>query len=103
MPTERIKGEIMSKPIEEGCRAVIVNSEAGNNGTVVSVLKSLGEHNYGGGEMHHTWEVDIVLIGKATIDNRVPEFQLKRIDYDGDETTTWEAMKDIWTPEIEVA
>ena len=89
----------MSKPIEEGCRAVIVNSKAGNNGIKVGVLKYFGKASTYRG-LDDAWEIDTTLQGVVLADCVVPEYQLQRIDdYDGDEKTSWEEMKDIWTPE----
>jgi hypothetical protein len=94
----------MSKPIEPGCKAVIVNSDAGNDGIVVTVGKFAGKIN--GWDGDDRWYIDKyvsgLLGGKL---NAVREHQLKRIDdYDGDEKTTWDSMKDdagniIWTPD----
>ena len=91
----------MAKPIEKGCRAVVVNSRVGNNGIVVTVIgKAPDDHTFRPSERHNIWYVDKKLKGHATDNYNCPEYYLKRIDdYDGDEKSSWEAMKDIWTPE----
>lgn len=40
------------KPIEEGCLAVIYNDECGNNGTVVTCIKYVGERE-------DDWDIDL--------------------------------------------
>ena len=94
----------MNKPIEAGCRAVIVNSIAGNNGVVVKVLEDAGvSHFFGGGidGYYTSWIVDKYLPSiDGDMGNEVPENQLRRIDdYDGNDIVSWDDMKDIWQPE----
>lgn len=76
------------KPIEEGCRAVIVKSRAGNEGTVVTVLRYIGKIDGWGGD--DRWEIDTPLKNTlgAQPECHVRECCLKRID--DEETTTWE-------------
>ena len=40
------------KPIEAGCMAVIYNDESGNNGTVVTCIKYVGERE-------DNWDIDL--------------------------------------------
>ena len=89
----------MSKAIERGCRAEIINSVAGNNGTIVTVGDYIGDVNgyfYG-----DNWCVNKPM--KNHINNDTcyfaPAYALRRIDYDGDEKSSWEEMKEIWNPE----
>jgi len=76
----------MTKKIEPGCRCVIVNSEAGNEGVVVTVKRNLGivpgvKTNFG-----DRWEIDgLVNSTTNTPINNVGEYQLKPIDEDNDE------------------
>ena len=85
--------------IEPGCRAVIVNSRAGNKGIIVTVIKNLGGmgiHEWQG----NRWEVDIPMktTGGRTV-NHIGEKQLKRIDNDSRQVTSWESLKDIFIPD----
>ncbi len=78
------------KQIEEGCLAIVVNSDAGNDGVCVTVGKYLG--SVVGWEGRDQWEVDIELKAIYTIGGGVkpgcchaPEVNLLRIDsYDGE-------------------
>ena len=95
----------MNNKIEEGCRAIIVNSEAGNNGIVVTVGKKRGASkiDYGNGryskENYTVWFMSEILENTSgEFGDFIFEYQLQRLPYDGNEKTTWEAMKDVWTP-----
>ena len=97
----------MSRPIEPGCRAVVVNSSEANNGRIVIVMEYLGALE----DWRHRdmWRVDKKMIWKRGVlgeighDNLISGSKLKRIDdYDGNQSSTWEAMKDIWSPDTVV-
>ena len=86
--------------IEAGCKAVIVNSKAGNNGIVVTVLGVANENIY---ESYSCtiWNIDkciITSLGRET--NTIPELALKRIDDDSRQVVSWEGLADIWVPKI---
>lgn len=88
------------KPIQNGCKARIVNSAAGNNGVVVTVIERIGDVEGFTTEVGPRWRVDKTLDtihGTAGADH-AGENQLQRIDYDGNEKSSWEALKDIWQP-----
>lgn len=72
-------------PIEPGCLCIIRNSFTGNDGQCVRVVRAYGELDYSlpgqGRERHFAWEIDRKLMSvKGKRHNRVPEFQLLRID-----------------------
>mgnify|MGYP003654312880 CR=1 FL=1 len=87
--------------IEIGRKYVIVNSWAGNDGKVVTVIGyagsaetmhvsgSTGERYYVDAELTSTWGGTI---------NHAGELQLKPIDDDSQEVGSWAALKDIWSP-----
>ena len=81
------------KPIEEGCRAVIVGSLAGNNGIEVTIGKFLG---YIKG-WDDRWETDKILNGtRNDKNNSIRESQVRRIDnYDGNTKVEW---SELWQP-----
>jgi hypothetical protein len=82
----------MSKPIEEGCRAVIVNSVAGNNGVIVTVGKFVGEVL--GWEGCKRWEIDKNLpAAHGSIATTMQEHQLERIDDEGEQLSSWESVE----------
>ncbi len=91
------------KPIEAGCRAVIVNSWAGNDGLVVTVICRVEDNKDGIDIINATgkrWEIDIYVptnfAGKI---NHLGESQLRRIyEYDGNEKISWADMRGIWQP-----
>jgi len=88
----------MSRPIEEGCRCVIVNSVAGNNGTEIRIIKKLDMARYQGisGNIQE-WLMDRSVINKDGIsDDICGEHQLKRIDDDREETCSWSECE--WKP-----
>ncbi len=87
----------MSKQIEEGCRAIIVNSTAGNDGVIVTVVKETFKYDC------KAWSIDKKLkSATGHYDNDISDDQLKRIDdYDGNKTCTWESCE--WQPEGVVA
>lgn len=94
------------KPIEEGCRAVIVSSIIpSNNGKIVEIGKFIGGENGNNFVGDDWWETDIgILTTHNRYINRVRECRLQRIDdYDGNETTSWEELKVIWSPPREIA
>ena len=81
--------------LEEGCLAIVINSECGNNGKIVKVIKCLGKI-YGNNENIY-WEFEGSLPGmkirtKIPIENtnKCPEYQLMRIDGFTEETENFE-------------
>ena len=91
----------MSKPIEAGCRAVVVDSMAGHSGNILRVLGVAGPAGLDGcdviGEFGQRWRVDAIVptnIGDYV--NHFGEYQLKRLD--DDEPGNWDDIKDIFTP-----
>jgi hypothetical protein len=88
------------KPIENGCKARIVNSAIGNNGVVVTVVECIGNVHGFTESAGPRWRIDTdVLTSGGGMTNHMGECQLQRIDYDGNEKSSWEALKDIWQPE----
>jgi len=90
--------------IEAGCKAVIVNSQAGNNGIVVTVIKKIGQVEDFDLAVGDRWEVDAYLksVNHNGIEiNHIGECQLKRIDDDSRQVVSWSELADIWTPERE--
>ena len=90
----------MSKPIEEGCRAVVVNSIAGNDGTEVTVLEYLGDVKVVKG--NKVWRIDkkLKIVGSKSGDDRgisglIDERQLRRIDDNDEQLSTWEAVESV--------
>ena len=85
--------------IEIGRKYEIVNSSAGNNGKIVTVLEFLGKADGTFCESQgDRYRVDIKInTVRGVIIDHVGELQLKPI-YDGDEKITWESMADIFTP-----
>jgi len=98
----------MSKPIEPGCLAEIVNSFPENNGRRVLVLrKSIGHGLIVKNPLDaDIWEVDTPIAARrgyglsetAQYMNLIPERYLRRIDNDGEQASTWDALADIWQP-----
>ena len=89
--------------IEAGCRAVIVNSHAGNNGIVVTVIKKLGEVKRFSRLNGDRWEVDTYLktVNNEGIQiNHLGESQLKRINDDLRKVVSWDALASIYTPPL---
>ena len=91
--------------IEPGCRAVIVNSRAGKDGKIVTVGENLGwpiingDQREGSKHFGDRWEIDIPIKSiKGAVYNHVGEKQLKRIDDDSRQVTSWESLKDIFIP-----
>ena len=89
--------------IEPGCRAVIVNSQAGNNGIVVTVLGIAGEPglDFTNPREGLRWEIDASLntTWGETL-NHASEHNLQRLkDDDHRQPGSFEALKDIWVPE----
>ena len=94
----------MSKPIEPGCRAVIINSICGNDGIIVNVIASCGISYFSGGGMsgiHEGWRIDKYLKRPSgSSRNEVAANQLQRIDdYDGNDVISWEDERCVWQPE----
>ena len=93
----------MSKPIEEGCSAVFRHANGGkgvNYGKITTVGKYLGKVD---GFMGNYWETDVAMENRISGPNFFAEGNnLHRIDYDGDELSSWESMKEIWNPEKEL-
>lgn len=94
----------MSGKIETGCQAVIVNSKAGNNGIEVTVGKFIGEVL--GYAYSDRWEIDKAIKsiyeiggGAAGTAEHCSERELRRIDFNGREITSWDALSDIFIPE----
>ena len=91
----------MSRPIEEGCRAVIVNSVCGNDGKEVRVIKLVDCVLFSGVGLSNKWVIDLYLLNEeGETNNTIGEHQLKRIDYDGDSVEKLEGfnLSDIWIP-----
>ena len=91
----------MGKAIECGCRAVIVNSEAGNDGVEVTVGVYIGKIT---GWAGNRWMVDKSLtVSNPDYDGETclhaHEGSLQRIDYDGNKKLSWESLEHIWTPD----
>ena len=81
----------MLKPIEVGCKAMIINSVHGRNGKIVTVLEFIGESvpflcNDAAGELnkiiyHRAWRIDFLWINYlAHTQDVTPEHCLMRID-----------------------
>ena len=90
----------MSKPIESGCMAVIVNSTAGNDGIIVTVGKFVGIED--GCSGRNRWAIDkkVRSVGVKTKTFKgyiksVDEHQLRRIDDNNEKLSTWEAVESI--------
>lgn len=85
------------KRIEDGCRAVIINSRCGNDGLVVTVGHYIGASPRLAEP--DVWEIDrLIPSTNGWMSMEIPEENLKRIDYDGDEKTTWVELQRIWRP-----
>ena len=66
-------------PIEKGCQAIIINSNAGIDGKTVVVGNYIG--NVFGLDHNDMWEVDIdIPYTWGTIERVAPEVHLMRID-----------------------
>jgi hypothetical protein len=88
------------KPIENGCKARIINSNYGHNGVVVTVICCIGDVEEFTRKHGPRWRTDTgFLTNKGTMVDHMGEIQLQRIDYDGNEKSSWEALKDIWQPD----
>ena len=100
---------VVVKPIIEGCRAVIVNSQEGNNGIIVRVLnRAPDDHSFSTPQATNRWHVDKAIRSSHQGDlNHVGECMLIRIDddeqskdkYTRQPTTTWD--KCVWQPNKE--
>ena len=97
----------MNKPIEAGCRAVIVNASKRNNGIIVNVVDVFGPP---GEDMTFPrlgvrWEIKEIIVhtngmGWSRALNHIGEYNLQRIDdYDGNDIVSWGDMKEVWQPE----
>lgn len=92
-----------------GDKCVIINSKAGNNGKVVTLLYAANSKY----DFHYNhfdsglWVTDISLpyeqfgeiVGSDPI---VPEYNLQKLP-EKEETTTWESLAEIWNPTLEDA
>lgn len=83
-----------------GIRYVVINSIAGNNGKIVTVTGYAGAERLDGCCRGDRWYVD------DWLPTNIPRFRINHVGqnclkpyHDGNEPITWEAMKDIWTPE----
>ena len=91
----------MNNELDEGCRAVIINSEAGNNGIHVIVGKYIGEVY--GWRGKRRWAIDTSVISThGDYATHMQEHQLRRID--DEELGSWEAVEALckWKPSTEV-
>ena len=87
--------------IEAGCKAVIVKSVAGHNGTIVTVIKRIGHMEGLDGRYGDLWEIDTCLAnGFGFKVNYAGERQLRRIDDDSRQITSWETLADIYKPPL---
>ena len=91
----------MNKEIEEGCRAVIVNTKI-NNGKIVVVGKYIGDVGNSFNHSMHHWEVDTLISytggGKFM---HIDAHFLNRID--DEELGSWEEIEALcnWNPSKE--
>jgi len=87
----------MSKQICTGCRAVVVNSKAGNNGIIVRVGVYIGSHpKYAGANL---WAIDkrlrhVNLAGVEDYSPIINEATLERID-DDEQLGSWSAIESL--------
>ena len=73
----------MNKQIEPGCRARIVNSQAGNDGKIVTVLECVGDLVGFKTRFGPRWRMDTqVLTTRGGDTDHMGEGQLQRIDDD---------------------
>ena len=87
--------------IEAGCKAVIVNSIAGNDGVVVGVVAWIGVVDTITTRLGDIWEIDTELPnGNGRKVTHAAEQQLKRIDDDSRQVVSWEELANIWIPKI---
>jgi len=85
------------KGIERGCKAVIINSHCGNNGLIVTV----GDYIGSSAELvlGDVWEIDrLIPSTNGWVSMEIPQKNLCRLDYDGDQKTSWVELKRIWQP-----
>lgn len=73
------------KAIEAGCLAIVINSNAGNNGICLTVLEYIGEMKGQAGS--NIWKTDTLLQGRGALTHRlmtpnyyITESKLMRID-----------------------
>lgn len=92
----------MAKPIEPGCRAVIVNSHMGDNGTIVTVIKYAGPAGFNNWvkDSGPVWIIDTPsrnLLGESY---EIAELFLQRIDDEDDsrDISSWDKLIDIYQP-----
>jgi hypothetical protein len=86
------------KPIEEGCRAVIVNSTAGNDGIIVTVGAFIGDVECeipGKWFAENRWNIDKELTSFDGLIkySHISERCLRRIDDNNEELSSWEAVE----------
>ena len=89
--------------IEAGCMAVIVNSKAGNDGIVVTVLGVVGPPGLDDFSKSDgvRWAVDREIVSDwGRKHNHVGENNLKRINGDLRKVTSWDALAGIYTPPL---
>ena len=87
--------------IEIGKQYEIINSMAGNNGLIVTVtgfagirVDNVDSFNVYGPR----WRIDVyVTTSWGNRINHIGQMQLKSL-YDGNTKTSWEELKNIWTP-----
>ena len=99
----------MSKPIEPGCRARIIDDLTENENVIVEVIKTKGICNFSsvGGESFREvgWIISPPVMGDSGKPaSVVREGQLQRIDdYDGNDVISWDDKRCVWQPEKVVA
>jgi len=91
--------------IEAGCKAVIVDSRNGYNGVVVTVLGLAGKAGLddcdNSNKFGDRWFVDRTFMTNWNLEvNHIGEAQMRRIDDDSRQVTSWEELADIWVPKI---
>lgn len=93
--------------IEVGKRYEIINSRAGNDGKIVTVLGYAGPPGFNNNNRIHgnQYQVDCTLTyNTGRQDNLIGEKLLKPIDDDDSrKVVSWEELKPIWAPSRETA
>lgn len=88
-----------------GNKYEIINSRAGNNGIIVTVIGTAPDNPT---SLYPTdrWVIDTAIRTLWTDGSEglpvedIPACQLKPIDDDSRDVVSWESMKDIWQPEL---
>ena len=90
------------KPIEKGCKAMIVCNDH-DSGKTVTVGNFIGAVEHFSRTKH--WEIDAVMnLGDGCEATHIDESFLQRLDdYDGNEKASWDALEGIYTPPLEIA